>query len=445
MSQELCGAMEAFSGLSMIPVQVDGLHKAPFSADECELVRSELRAIITSTYFRNSKRYPAFLTYVVEKTILGEVTDIKERTIGIEVFGRPADYDTNTDPTVRNTASEVRKRLALYHAETLSNTAVEIHLPLGSYHPEIRLKSNDPAAANENAASASQHLAEPLPALEPGTPAAEEARAIAGSAKSRVKWLWWAVPLFFAVVGAGIWLLLGRTQKNSQEKLWYGFLKPGQTVLIVIPQAPSPKTLNHLFIQGTPKKEDLSGWIKDNPDVAAEDVSAIIHASQPLMEHDVPFHFRMDSGITLTDLRDRPIILIGGPSNLWTMKLLAPLRFHFSEEGGTRIEDTQGLLSHKWAYVLGKTDNSPSTVVEDCAIVARFHDPTTGGSVMILAGAGRNGTEAAGEFVTSNSLLDDLNKRLPRGWENRNLEVVLKTKVIDGKTGSPSIEATDLW
>lgn len=90
-------------------------------------------------------------------------------------------------------------------------------------------------------------------------------------------------------------------------------------------------------------------------------------------------------------------------------------------------------------------DSAHVSVVEDCSIIARFHDPTTGGIVMILAGAGRNGTEAAGEFVTSKALLEQLNRRLPPGWKNKNLEIVLKTKVIDGKTGSPSIEATHIW
>jgi hypothetical protein len=140
----------------------------------------------------------------------------------------------------------------------------------------------------------------------------------------------------------------------------------------------------------------------------------------------------------------RRVILIGGQTNAWTTKLLAPLRFHFSSVGSLHVEDSQNLSSRQWAYTVSNDGMHP-TVVEDCSIIARYHDPTAGGIVMVIAGAGRNGTEAAGEFVGSETLLNEFNRRLPEGWKNRNREVVLKATVIDGKTASPSIVATHLW
>jgi len=64
---------------------------------------------------------------------------------------------------------------------------------------------------------------------------------------------------------------------------------------------------------------------------------------------------------------------------------------------------------------------------------------------MVIAGAGRNGTEAAGEFVASSVLLKKLDERLPAGSQDSNLEVILKTDLIDGKTGEPAIVATYVW
>src|SRR5579859_2893613 len=116
--------------------------QASFLFEECELVRAELQAIVGSPLFRNSKRYPEFLTYIVEKALQGESCGLKERTIGINVFGRPADYDTNSDPIVRNTASEVRRRLSFYHAEASADRLVNIYLPAGSYHPELRFTAS---------------------------------------------------------------------------------------------------------------------------------------------------------------------------------------------------------------------------------------------------------------------------------------------------------------
>ena len=66
-----------------------------------DAIREQLARVLASQYFSNSKRYPAMLRYVVTKAIEGHYDELKERTLGIEVFHRPADYDTNVDPVVR--------------------------------------------------------------------------------------------------------------------------------------------------------------------------------------------------------------------------------------------------------------------------------------------------------------------------------------------------------
>src|SRR5579875_1712452 len=111
--------------------------QTPFSAEEVSSMREELKSILASSHFRNSRRYPVFLVYIVEASLEGKAEEIKERSIGVEAFGRRANYDTNLDPIVRNTACEVRKRLALYYAEHPSRkAAVEIALSPGTYVPE---------------------------------------------------------------------------------------------------------------------------------------------------------------------------------------------------------------------------------------------------------------------------------------------------------------------
>lgn len=64
---------------------------------------------------------------------------------------------------------------------------------------------------------------------------------------------------------------------------------------------------------------------------------------------------------------------------------------------------------------------------------------------MILAGLGSNGTEAAAQMVTSPTYLREINRTLPHGWERKNIEVVLKTAVVNGQTGAPSIVAYRIW
>ena len=74
---------------------------------------------------------------MVENTLQGHGDMLKERTIGIEVFGRPTSYDPSDDATVRVKAGEVRKRLGLYYSEHGSGNPLRIELPSGTYVPEF--------------------------------------------------------------------------------------------------------------------------------------------------------------------------------------------------------------------------------------------------------------------------------------------------------------------
>src|SRR3569833_3187029 len=96
-------------------------------------IREQLQKLLSHPLFANSKRYPALLAYIVEQTLAGNGSELKERSIGIEVFGRAPTYDANADPVVRITAGEVRKRLSLYYYESAHTGELVIELPIGSY------------------------------------------------------------------------------------------------------------------------------------------------------------------------------------------------------------------------------------------------------------------------------------------------------------------------
>ena len=106
-------------------------------AVDAAAVRAQLERILLSAPFRNSKRYPAFLRYVVEQELSGASSELKERTIAIDVFGKDPYYDPAADPVVRISAGEVRKRLAQYYQEVADPAQLRIELPVGSYRPEF--------------------------------------------------------------------------------------------------------------------------------------------------------------------------------------------------------------------------------------------------------------------------------------------------------------------
>src|SRR5271167_1548667 len=97
--------------------QVSIITWLPESQVEKDSVAEQLQRILSHPSFKNSKRCPALLRYIVEHQLHGDTGNLKERTLGIEVFGRVPDYDTNSDPVVRTSASEVRKRIAQYYHE----------------------------------------------------------------------------------------------------------------------------------------------------------------------------------------------------------------------------------------------------------------------------------------------------------------------------------------
>src|SRR6202453_1227952 len=102
------------------------------------LVREQLKRLLAHPLFANSKRYPVFLAYTVEQTLLGNASELKERTIGVEAFGREPNYDVNLDPVVRTTAAEVRKRLIQYYYNTDHFGELIVELSVGSYVPSFR-------------------------------------------------------------------------------------------------------------------------------------------------------------------------------------------------------------------------------------------------------------------------------------------------------------------
>src|ERR1700728_1689642 len=75
---------------------------------EKEAVREQVGRLLASTYFSQSKRSVTFLHYIVDHILSDDAEKLKERTLGIEIFGRSPDYDTASDPVVRVTASEIR-------------------------------------------------------------------------------------------------------------------------------------------------------------------------------------------------------------------------------------------------------------------------------------------------------------------------------------------------
>src|ERR1700722_12517687 len=117
-------------------------------------VKKALEEMAGSLPFRTSRQCQDLLRYIVLHSLSGEDESLRERVIGVEVFGRRPDYDQASDPVVRIRAADVRKRIALFYEATEAATRqVKIAIPSGSYKAMFEFVGSRDIEASSNESS----------------------------------------------------------------------------------------------------------------------------------------------------------------------------------------------------------------------------------------------------------------------------------------------------
>src|SRR5262249_16456265 len=98
-----------------------------------ELVHTELEKILSSAGFTRNDRLSGLRRFIVEQELAGGADELKESVIGVEFFGRQADYDVRRDTVVRSEAAKLRSRLAEYYVAEGAADELIIELPKGGY------------------------------------------------------------------------------------------------------------------------------------------------------------------------------------------------------------------------------------------------------------------------------------------------------------------------
>lgn len=403
----------------------DGLNKAAKSE-----IGEQLGRMVASPYFSHSKRLPNFLRFVVEHTVAGDAENLKERTLGIEIFGREPDYDTASDPIVRVTAAELRKRMAQYYLETAHEDELRITLPPGSYVPEFHPPKGGNGAG--------------LPEADAPSMAPAEDRAPAATRASSHRPLALALILAAAVAAASFaYFFWNRAHQSGFEQFWQPVLSTSDPVLLCI----ADQTEYSVFALRDASQPSRQVVSSDRlTAVVIDDLSATVKVAGILQSSGKPYSLKGEGATTLDDLRRGPTVFVGAFDNAWALRLTNPLRYHFANDADIThlwIADSASSSRPKWTVDRGvqlATNN-----YRDYAILARFTDVNTGKLAIVVAGIGRGGTRVAGEFLTDNNDLTQLMRMAHAAGDKKNLEVVLSTEIIDGEPGSPKIEATYFW
>jgi hypothetical protein len=416
----------------------------PITPGDKEDVRATLDRLLEDSLFKRSSRYSALLRFIVEKTLAGMADELKERTIGIEVFHRPPGYDTNSDPVVRFCAGEIRKRLAQYF-RTSTDAPVEIDVPIGSYTPVFRRRvpRHEQPQHDSSLAGAAPNF-NPANALNPATDDLVE------ESHQNPPHPFWPLSLPVSLAVAAFLLvcltLAIRIHINPSpiRKVWNPFLNRAEPVTICT-GTPYP-VIQDPVTESAPDSRDLSieqHFLREGHRISLPTAATIAQISGFLEAHDQTFTLTEAETNSLDNLRNRPLVLVNANNNKWTLLLLNPLRFRFESQGAlSYIIDRQHPERHEWHIDFSRPYIEQT---EDYAIVARLFNPTTKAPVLVLAGIGSNGTQAAGEFSLSPSALAELARIAPRDWSKDNFEVVLRVEVVQGHLGAVTIIDSTFW
>ena len=401
------------------------------TADE---VREQLSRLLANPFFSHSKRFPTFLRFVVEQTLAGDSENIKERTLGIEIFGREAEYDTSSDPIVRVTAAEIRKRVAQYYQDAAHEHELRITLPSGSYVPQFHRPkgTNDPVFLE-----LSLTAAEDAPNSEP--------RRIPHPARtprhSHTMLLLASVTV--GVLSVASVLLWQAMHRSALDFFWQPVMATNDPVLLCIADQ-----LQYSSIALRDAAEPTHQVILNDKltAIVVDDVYATVKVAGVLHSNRRQYSLKGEGATNLEDLRNGPTVFIGAFDNAWTLRMTNPLRYHFSNDAAmTKMSIVDGTAPSRTPWVLDRSVQMATNNYRDYAIIARFTDTNTGKLAVVVAGIGRGGTIAAGEFLTDASDLAQLQRAAQAAGDKKNLEVVLSTLIIDGEPGTPKMEAAYFW
>jgi hypothetical protein len=408
-----------------------------------------LNRVLEGEAFKGSHRSGKFLRYIVHRTIAGDLDSLKERAIGIEVFGRPPGYDTSADAIVRVTASDVRKRLLQHYNHPGIAEEYRISLPAGSYIPRI-IRESCPPSERQPISSVGIQIEAHRP----------KASSIAHpSSKRRVELFRFvlAVILISALNLAAFMVAWNHVRRPEHLSVlpWSSIFGSSRATQIITSdpniaevqgftggQISLSDYANRHYIPDpsllTPEQLRFCQVILRGDKASAVDTPIAMAIGQLAQATSSKITVRGARDVQFSDMQtDANFILLGSPrsnpwSNLYNDRL--DLRFEFDPGTGKElIRNVHPRPGEPPMYV----ETAPGWATgQSYAIVASLQHLDQSGQVLFIAGQTAEGTEAAGKLVNDLPRLDaTLRKCGVRPSSPEHFEVLLRLNTM---AGSPS-------
>jgi hypothetical protein len=412
------------------------------------VLRDHLREVLESPAFRGSRRCQQFLRHIVEKAIGSHYDDLKERTLGVELFGRSPDYDTGEDAIVRVTASDVRKRLHQFYAEM--HSVIRIEIPSGSYAPEFRKVAESAVAAPVSAPVAAP-MPEPLVLREQ-----PPRRRLPVSA-------WYAVGVAVALVLlAGFWLWGPRGRMSTRNVLPWSDLFRHDRPLQVIFADPDISMVQSLLGYQISLSEYANRQYVRQIESVAPDLQRALRglrgANVPIVDAGIALDISSLAGspsaglkvhpareLQLRDIKtDDDFVFLGSPhSNPWTTLFQDQMDFDFVYDASVNGEVIHNKHPRKGELSLYSPTARGWDTGQAYAVMAFVANPSQNGHVLLLAGTDAEGTEAAGKIASNLGLLSRTLRECgidPAGPPTR-FELLLQVRTMAGSPNTFGVVA----
>ncbi len=409
--------------------------EAPFSEAETQRIQTHLDQLLANEQFAGSRRRQAFLRYVVEESLAGRGSAIKETNIAVDVFGRNPAFDSQDSSVVRVTGCEVRKRLGRVYSSG-SAPDVRIEVTPGCYQPAFYF-ANQPAEA-------------PEPAPTPAPVAGQEPAIAPAPAKAMPRRAWFGV----AAAVAGCLLIAGTSVQLSGmfhptpplDLLWRPFLDKERPVVISL-ATPTLLKLNPLH-QAKWLPLDQSTAIPASELVVLQDsyvgtggAMGAARFAEQLTSRAQKFDLKFGSDVIFADLKESPSILIGVSALTQRLTHGARFQLQMAAEGIAIVDMRQ--KGRVWQ--LPRRNYASPPRADGYSLITRLIHSDSGRPLLMIAGMDSHNTQAAVEFLTRNESFRQFAASAPSDWPARNFQIVLHNTIYGNSAGSLTVVASEVW
>ena len=442
----------------------------PLTVEEC---RALVERVASSVELKRAARLRSFLLYVCDQTLSHGATAIHEQEIGAAVFGRPEGYDTSIDNIVRVNATELRKRLEHFFADEGRDERLILEIQRGSYTPTFHWRWVAKDAAATRSTSGSREAAGPLASVSTLDASAGETSSTEvpgealpipeGQTARRERPYVWPGLCLILLLGclALAWQvhsLMTKEQPGAREPatraFWGEFYRAGNDTDILLADTslalaqdmmhrkialPDYLNYNYKHMAEDPslpevQRSDLARVLeRNNGSIADFQVAAQVLALDRDRGRDQhKFTLEFARSYSPEAAKHHSLVLIGSrESNPWVSLFADNMNF-----------DLEYDVTSRRAYVVNHAPQAGEArqypVAEDMnavgkgyAVVAFMPDLSGKGRALIIEGTDSQATGAAGDFITSEDSLAQLEKKFPAGTIPY-FEVLLRTSQLSG-------------